>query len=448
MASLSRRHPAASGRTGIGVGLESGASTDIRRDPAPLSRTNEMPRRYRYGQSGNIYICFDQSYLRLFRLLWSHARPFGLDRPLLVEQPQRLIFSAAKAWRILRLIGGTVVERYGLKQPSASTVSMPHFGNVALRLRIGGYKFFDLASDTVITAYSSELSDDIVQAQIARVREASQYAFSPAARYQNVAGRFYAEAYINGYPLSMICLDGESRLRDYIVPIIGDIIAADRPENVGLQHYVSALKERIMGNTRGFANPVLSSCLAEDGGAVVRDFVEETCAVLQDVRWKEVLLVPTHGDLHPGNVLLTETGVTLIDWENFQKKSVLYDLHTVLFRGDGAIRRPKTASSWDTEAICTLRSRIEVSVDLLRARLRDRSPEFALHLEPSSEAAEAYRHIFYLEFFSKAIEKFWEKCEPVSLRARSAHTRIWAERFAGFERGLAQYGADRASTIR
>jgi hypothetical protein len=411
----------------------------------PRSEAPTVPA-YRYRRIGTLYVCLDQNVARMAWLLWFRANPFMLEKRRTTRPLHRVYFAMVKALRILRFALVVSASRAGLlRQQPAASVTLPFFGNIATRLRIGGYKLFDLAAGTVITSLAPDHDLEVVSTQITRAEDAARLGFAPAVLEADESRRCYTESYFNAPPLSALRIRTDERLHGYIVPTIAKLLTANPPRRVRLTDYVGEMRGIIFGDSRGIAHPMFGRCLDARRVQVVRWFVEEQCALLSGSPWSEVFLSDSHGDLHAANILLDESGTVVIDWNNFTRKSILYDLHMVLFRLYRPIRPSRPSATPEANAPAVLTEKINVTIRSLQRDLQARCPQLAEGLEPAAAGEDHYRRLFYLEFMCKAIEKFWENTSPEALARRLDHTIRWVENFRDFEDSMAL--RDRADPI-
>jgi hypothetical protein len=406
--------------------------------PMNYSRTLDASdgARYRYTRVGGLLLCLDQNPLRLFHLLQTRGRPFRLARQVVNRRPLRVFFECVKLLNIARLVAVLALIKYSAPVWQRNVISFSQFGHVGLKLRIGGYKLFDLERERVITRFSPDLSDAVVACQIKRAREAATCSFAPAVGNISIADRSYTEHYHNGHPLAIVRMSLERKFSDHVIPVIAEIILAREPALVTVQPYVQSLREEIANGASSLRGTLRGSARNEEELERILGFVSEQCGVLMASGWRSVALSLSHGDLHGGNILLTRDGPTVIDWNNLGTKSILYDLHMGLFRAARPVKRLQPAYSSDAASVAMFGRQIEAMAHTLVRRLELRCPSAALTLDPFELTGPIYRRLFYVEWVAKAIEKFSEDTSAPGLQRRFEHTVRWIENFSGLEEAL------------
>jgi Phosphotransferase enzyme family len=387
-----------------------------------------------YLSSRGFLIRLDQNILGFAKLLWLRGSGLGFEDRL--HQPRWHFISPTllKAYRVVRLALALAAWQLGFGQAEArkSVVALAAYGQLGLALRLGGYKLFDLEQGTVLTSFSPAIHPNIVAQQIARASEAGKYAFAPTVLCADTSQRWYQESYIQGHRLPPLFLN-EAAIETHFFSLLMTLITSKPPQRLSLLSYASHLKEVALGADKGLSNLALAS--RPEQVQRVRAFVEKTWCDLVDelvdtdvevnkIPSAKVVIVLSHGDLHEQNVLQTDKGLKLIDWNNLNQRSLFYDLYTLLFRGFRSVQ-----AFWSAQP-ATLHppSKLRALVAQFRTALSADHPGIDTTLSDRQ-----YRRLFYLEFVCKGTEKLWEKPSDSGVQARLEHLVAWIENFERYE---------------
>jgi hypothetical protein len=339
--------------------------------------------RYRYCKVGALYCCLDQCPSELAWLLWSKTNPFEFGKGKRGWR-RRIPAALNKGLQIAGLLRPVALQHVGVQEPDAV---LPAFGHLAHSMRLGGYKFFDLKSNRVITHLSPSLDDQFVSRQIRNACEAGCLSLGPEVHACSPSDRSYVESYINGIriagkPWLVYC--------ERVIDIMERLLLSYAPQVADRDEYVATLVESITGE-KGLAG--LDGRIDPEMAAIVERFAKATGAEIARGPDDSVHLAMAHGDLFPRNLISTNGGVVALDWDEAGMKSLLYDIHLVTIRTavrwNGRVNKDWVA--WGTgrarERLSTLRS------DLARELSTVREP--------------LYRRLFYLEYLRDRVEELW-----------------------------------------
>ena len=100
-----------------------------------------------------------------------------------------------------------------------------------------------------------------------------------------------------------------------------------------LKLYSKSFVKISIGNyTSKVCNEILSllnisfSSLSDENKIIIRNFVSELRSLIGDYFGDvNIVLVSTHGDFQPGNILCSEDRFWIIDWEYSDERSIFYD---------------------------------------------------------------------------------------------------------------------------
>jgi hypothetical protein len=258
-------------------------------------------------------------------------------------------------------------------------LELPFYGNLCLRVH-RGYKFFNLKRKTVVKSIEPEVSPEYVASEINAVRKASSLDFAPKIRNWNIPDRWYEEDFVGG---SLCHLNSGSQtsfthsiFQREIVDCLEEMILLQKPVIVDIQEYTNRLTEII---TKRKASTTL---IDKTNLSSLDSFIEFTTKSLYLKKIK-IPLVFSHGDFSLVNVLNTNSGKKVIDWEGASTRNPLYDLYNFFL-----------TELYYNRAAKNLVKEINGAILNLHARLKRKVPEIAATI---IEFSLIYRQLYYLE---------------------------------------------------
>lgn len=218
------------------------------------------------------------------------------------------------------------IRKFRSDGPGATTdaISLPVFGHLCIPVH-HGYKVFDLYRLTATKYFPGDIEASAIRTEISRVREASALPFTPELIEIDPNGRWYRESFIPGSRSSRnAASEPATQFRETIGGYLAKIVCA-RPGrtttvDTGLQELESSLKGKI-------------GDLAEDKELCqqISDFIYRIIARLDSSREKQIRTAFTHGDFSFVNFICGQKGITVIDWEGADDRSLLHDLYNYFF---------------------------------------------------------------------------------------------------------------------
>jgi hypothetical protein len=258
-------------------------------------------------------------------------------------------------------------------------LEFPFSGNLCLRVH-RGYKIFDFERKTVTKIFLKNVNPFYINHEIAAVRLSSQLDFAPNIINWNYQDRWYEEEFINGRPCFPI-FGSAKTLADgmferEIAPCLERMMLLQKPMLVDIQEYTEKLFQIIDERK---ASITLSD---ETKLNSINHFLE---FVKKSLNFKKIKLplVFSHGDFSLVNILNTQDGKKVIDWEGAAPRNPLYDLYNFFL-----------TELYYNRATKSLVAEIREATLFLQSLVRSREPNIA---ETFIEFTRIYRRIYYLE---------------------------------------------------
>lgn len=302
--------------------------------------------------------------------------------------------------QVLRIIGRLI--QYKLRLPrSVAVLALPFYGNVCLPVH-RGFRIFDFHRKTVIKIMTAGIDAAVVSNEIEAVRKTGGLDFAPRILHWNLQERWYAEDFVNGCPFysnprAKTNVFFEIFHRD-IAPCLEKMILWQQPQTVDIREYVNRLAKTIADRK------TVVSVINDSKANLISDFMDATVnRVLKNAAGK-ISLVFSHGDFSLVNILKTDDGIKVIDWEGTSKRNPLYDLYNYFL-----------TESYYERTTYKMVTEINEAIKSLQARLVTKSLEIAITLSSSSDI---YRWLYYLERVGMLLERdFSSKILEVILRS-------------------------------
>ncbi|MFZ1745786.1 MAG: phosphotransferase, partial [Nitrospirales bacterium] len=137
-------------------------------------------------------------------------------------------------------------------------------------------------------------------------------------------------------------------------------------------------------------SPKLASTGAEYQN--ITSFIDTIVNRLQTEGDHPIFLVFAHGDFVPANMLNTQHGIKIIDWEGAGYRSALFDFYSYFFY------RPACREV----SVSVLVSEIQKALPMFISGLLKNAPEVSSSLKALEKA---YRWIFYIEMICRLVDR-------------------------------------------
>lgn len=277
-----------------------------------------------------------------------------------------------------------VAYKYHLRKPKShkSIVSLPLYGHICVPV-YKGYKIFDLRREVVMRLFDPDVSFHAISSEIEHMKIASRVSFAPSLRKWDLMERWYEEDYVIGSVDSprVFSMDSAVFLKSFfqeLAPHIIVLITLQNPLIKNAAQSVADLMQHIEDTRIG------GQSLLNTDEAKIKDFLNRIVDSLQANKDVPVFHVFTHGDFCPENVLKTQQGMKLIDWECAKYRTALYDFYSYFFYRPCHKNLPIEALAFE----------INEALSFFVLKISKELPELAGSL---SGYESLYRKIYYLE---------------------------------------------------
>jgi hypothetical protein len=267
-------------------------------------------------------------------------------------------------------------------------LELPFYGNLSLRVH-RGYKIFDFKRKKVAKIMTGDIDFDLISNEIETVRLASRLDFSPKILQWNAQERWYEEEFIHGCPLySDPAEKTDVSIEIYdrnIRPCLAEMILLEPIQTIEIHEYINRLladavhRKRIVSNESNQETPS------------VFGFIEKMAAQVNRIAEGHIPLVFSHGDFSLVNILKTDDGLKVIDWEGTDRRNPLYDLYNYFL----------TESYYKRTTKCLV-SEIRQGIRSLQSSIASKAPKIASTLESFSDI---YRRLYYIERICMLLER-------------------------------------------
>jgi len=295
-----------------------------------------------------------------------------------------------------------VAYKYHLRKPKSPklTVSLPLYGHICVPV-YKGYKIFDLRRDVVMRLFDPDVSLRDISNEIEQMKIASRVSFAPSLRKWDLMKRWYEEDYVIGsVEASKGSLDSGVFLKSFfqeLAPHAINLLMVQSPLIKNATQYITDLMQN-MKDARIGGQPLLNRDEAK-----INDFLDRIVDSLQTKKDVPIFRVFSHGDFCPENILKTQQGMKLIDWECAKFRSALFDFYSYFFYRPCQKNVP----------IETLIFEINEALPLFISKISKELPELASSI---ANYESLYRKIFYLERLSYLVEREMTNKKPGSIR--------------------------------
>ncbi len=321
---------------------------------------------YPYVEINGQYFYLKQNILELAWFLFFGSKPLKQH-------------STFKIKRLASTLKTFIRFRLGLKK-GIELKKFPVCCNLIFKVH-GGYRAFDFKHKTVTKIISDNFRPADAIAEIDGVRKANQLDFAPNLLRWNAAEHWYEEEYIDGV-VGYSGLNSDARMisklfNEEIVHCLGKMILFNPPVKTTVNEVVNRC-------SKSWDYDRLSRITVEPGKLDgLYQFVQLKASKLLARADQTIYLIFSHGDFSLRNMLMTKSGIKILDWETITNRSVLFDLYN-FFLTELYYHRAST----------DLTSEIKKAIIILQAKLNSKNPEVAHHL---LACAEVYRWLYYVE---------------------------------------------------
>ena len=274
--------------------------------------------------------------------------------------------------------------KYRLRK-SNSELKFSFFGQMCLQVH-KGYKFFDFRKRVVRKVFDQDISTSTIMKEIESLRRVSGNDFAPNIKRWNLEEKWYEEDYVDGFmDSSQKPMDTPFLLEHFqweVVPILENLMLLQKPLVKNALEYVQNVfhAKDLIENSSRHRDP--------KDHYEITSFVNSLIERIKSEQDYPIQLVFSHGDFVPNNMLKTNQGIKLVDWEDANFRSALYDFYSYFFY------RPLFTNT----AIGNLAFEINRALPLFIGGIARKAPELSISLGNSQDI---YRRIFFIEMLCK-----------------------------------------------
>lgn len=275
------------------------------------------------------------------------------------------------------------------RQKVASSIKLPFYGQICVPVH-RGYKIFNLRRSLVIKVFDPDVAMSAIRSEVERLKLISTLDFAPSLKRWSIEGRWFEESYFSGsLDSSGTPMDSEAVLEKFskqLIPYINILVLFQPPISKNVSQYIEETVQ------------VLElSGLARNGATIkeykkIKTFLESMMDRLRSEGPCSVFLVLTHGDFCPANMLNTETGLKVIDWEGAGFRSALFDVYSYFFYRSVSRKVPARI----------LVSEINEAMPLFNSSLDKKGIKT---FENVTKLEKVYRWVYYIEQVCKEVER-------------------------------------------
>lgn len=268
-------------------------------------------------------------------------------------------------------------------------VELPCYGQICVPIH-KGYKIFDFHRGIAIKVFDHHVNSSAIRDEIEVLKVVSRIEFASSIKRWNIEERWYEEEYVNGsLDSSYTPLDSGALLEKFSNEILQHLMSLMLFQKPVCKNFV----EYALDMTRAL-NLKISPKLASTGAEYqnITSFMDTIVNRLQTEGDHPIFLVFAHGDFVPANMLNTQHGIKIIDWEGAGYRSALFDFYSYFFYRPACREVPVTA----------LISEINTALPKFTSGLTKNAPEVSSSLKALEKA---YRWIFYIEMICRLVDR-------------------------------------------
>lgn len=290
---------------------------------------------------------------------------------------------------VTALKGLKAILRYRFwKKLQGREVWLPVFGHLAIKVH-RGYKVFDFDRVVVARVIDQDVASALVKEEIRSVVSAAELEFAPTIYQWAETQRWYEEEYIVGKQRVSTEQCGSDNLlklfRKEVHSCLEDMIRFKSIKRVETREYLSQI-ERIQGDSRLLDTRLNISKIEE-----IKRFLSTNVEQITDRAGAVIYIAFSHGDFSLVNILATDRGIKVIDWEGAKHRGLLNDFFNFFL----------------TE-IYYGRAAVDIAADVNKlgtAMLRSLNVDSIALQEQHDNSLQFYRRLYYIERIVMLLER-------------------------------------------
>ena len=262
---------------------------------------------FNYVKIGRCYWNLQQNFLKL---LWYRLR--SADVLIAAElQTGKLLKLYLYKWKILK---------------KRSILRIGIYGQLCFTV-YGGYKIFDFYGKNVTRIFKDHIGLEEVNKEMNLASSAASLVCAPNIEKVNPEKRWYREEYLSGRVLlaesacdrNAVC----NNFKRHAVPLLEEIISGGEPAVIELKKYLALKQDGLI--KRDLQSPDIQEITE------ILEFTDNIVTLLNRQSDARVLIAFSHGDFSVKNIVVTDSGPRLLDWELAARRSILYDFYNYFF---------------------------------------------------------------------------------------------------------------------
>lgn len=265
---------------------------------------------YRYRKNGKFLICIDQSFTTAIRQLVIGYRENGL---------RSLGFSGKVIIRVIKIFTKSKLRPVNPDQ----CLSLPVFGHVGLQVH-RGVKLFNLERHEVTKYFGNDVTTEEAAAEIQASKLASSIKSAPRFLMADAGSAWFKEEFVRGsHATDLVEQESSDFLRYYaeVENCLLELAGSQPPLSVDTAEYIDDV-----ANVE-FEDRWLAAGIGSDDISRISEYVSHVRAWLhRHTDFENLQLVLTHGDFSLVNMLVSNGGMRIIDWDGIGFRSALGDI--------------------------------------------------------------------------------------------------------------------------
>ncbi|MDR4462338.1 MAG: hypothetical protein MRJ67_17750 [Nitrospirales bacterium] len=268
-------------------------------------------------------------------------------------------------------------------------VELPCYGQICVPIH-KGYKIFDFHKEVVFKVFNHHVNSSAIRDEIEILKVVSRIEFASSIKKWSIEERWYEEEYVSGtLDSSYKPLASGAFLEKFfneIIQYLAHLMVFQKPISKNSVEYALAMI-RVLRSKISSKPAFIGS-----GYQRITSFIDSIVNRLQTEGSSPIFLVFAHGDFVPANMLNTQHGVKIIDWEGAGCRSALFDFYSYFFYRPACREVP----------VSMLGSEIQKALPMLISGLTEDAPEVSSSLKALEKT---YRWIFYIEMICRLVDR-------------------------------------------
>jgi hypothetical protein len=261
---------------------------------------------FQFIKIGNCYLCLQQNFLKLF--IYNN-----LDRSL-------FSFSELHNSDLIKLF---LYQLNFLKIRKA--LDLPLYGQLCIPVH-GGYKIFNVFERKVSKIFLKDFKAKYMNSELEQLKLSAKLNCSPKIIQIDPEQRFYQEEYLKSvisFPKLYVQKNDTQGFATYIVPLLKEIMFHNSPVKENLNEYINMKLSELKYERYETEHP--------EQVLKIKEYVSDIIDFLKKNKKFQIYTTLSHGDFSIKNMIITQSGTKLIDWEFLMNRSILHDFFNFYF---------------------------------------------------------------------------------------------------------------------